>query len=69
MCCTNTIIILTIIPDLYDNSIVSYKTGTEQNINPVLSIIRAAKRKEKVTAELLLHSDQGLQYTSPGILS
>ena len=48
----------------YDNSIVAYKTGTEQNINLVLSTIRAAKRKEKVTAELQLHSDQGFQYTS-----
>ena len=47
-------------------SIVSYNTDTEQNINHVLSTIRAAKRKEKVTAELLLHSDQGFQYTSPG---
>ena len=49
----------------YDNSIVAYKTGTEQNINLVLSTIKAAKRKEKVTAELQLHSDQGFQYTSP----
>ena len=57
---------LSIIRDLYDNSIVSYKTGTEQNINLVLSTIRAAKRKEKVTAELQLHSDQGFQYTSHG---
>ena len=56
---------LSIIRDLYDNSIVAYKTGTKQNINLVLSTIRAAKRKEKVTAELQLHSDQGFQYTSP----
>ena len=56
---------LSVIRDLYDNSIVAYKTGTEQNINLVLSTIRAAKRKEKVTAELQLHSDQGFQYTSP----
>ena len=49
---------------MYDNSIVAYKTGTEQNINLVLSTIRAAKKKEKVTAELQLHSDQGFQYTS-----
>ena len=56
---------LSIIRDLYDNSIVAYKTGTEQNINLVLSTIRAAKKKEKVTAELQLHSDQGFQYTSP----
>ena len=55
---------LSIIRDLYDNSIVAYKTGTEQNINLVLSTIRAAKKKEKVTAELQLHSDQGFQYTS-----
>ena len=55
---------LSIIRDLYDNSIVAYKTGTKQNINLVLSTIKAAKRKEKVTAELQLHSDQGFQYTS-----
>ena len=55
---------LSVIRDLYDNSIVAYKTGTEQNVNLVLSTIRAAKRKEKVTAELQLHSDQGFQYTS-----
>jgi transposase InsO family protein len=55
---------LSVIRDLYDNSIVSYKTGTEQNVNLVLITIKAAKRKEKVTAELQLHSDQGFQYTS-----
>ena len=57
---------LSVIRDLFDNSIVAYKTGTEQNINLVLSTIRAAKKKEKVTAELQLHSDQGFQYTSHG---
>ena len=55
---------LSVIRDLYDNSIVSYKTGTDQNINLVLSTVREAKKKEKVTAELQLHSDQGFQYTS-----
>ena len=58
------VLYLSIIRDLYDNSIVSYKVGTEQNVNLVLSTIRAAKRKEKVTAELQLHSDQGSQYSS-----
>ena len=58
------VLYLSVIRDLYDNSIVAYKTGTEQNINLVLSTIRAAKKKEKVTAELQLHSDQGFQYTS-----
>ena len=55
---------LSVIRDLFDNSIVAYKTGTEQNINLVLSTIRDAKKREKVTAELQLHSDQGFQYTS-----
>ena len=55
---------LSVIRDLYDNSIVAYKTGTEQTTHLVLSTLRAAKRKEKVTAELQLHSDQGFQYTS-----
>ena len=56
---------LSVIRDLYDNSIVAYKTGTAQTVNLVLNTIRAAKRNEKVTAELQLHSDQGFQYTSP----
>ena len=55
---------LSVIRDLYDNSIVAYKTGTEQNIPLVLNTIKAAMSKEKVTAELQLHSDQGFQYTS-----
>ena len=55
---------LSVIRDLYDNSIVAYKTATKQTVNLVLNTIRAAKRKEKVTAELQLHSDQGFQYTS-----
>ena len=55
---------LSVIRDLYDRSIVAYKTSTVQNINLVLNTIKAAKRKEKVTGELHLHSDQGFQYTS-----
>ena len=55
---------LSVIRDLYDNSIVAYKTSTQQTIRLVLSTLRAAKKKEKVTAELQLHSDQGFQYTS-----
>ena len=58
------VLYLSIIRDLFDNSIVAYKTGTEQNVNLVLSTIREAKKREKVTAELQLHSDQGFQYTS-----
>ena len=55
---------LSVIRDLYDNSIVAYKTATQQTVDLVLNTIKAAKRKEKVTGELQLHSDQGFQYTS-----
>jgi len=58
------VLYLSMIRDLYDNSIVAYKTGTEQTVNLVTETIRLAKKKEKVTAELQLHSDQGFQYTS-----
>ena len=65
------ILYLSVIRDLYDRSIVAYKTGAKQTVNLVLGTIRLAVRKEKlrkkkVTAELRLHSDQGFQYTSHG---
>ena len=60
------VLYLSMIRDLYDNSIVAFKTGAEQAVNLVLDTIRAAREKEAVTAELQLHSDQGGQYTSHG---
>ena len=62
------VLYLSMIRDLYDNSIVAYKTGTQQTVNLVLDTIRLAvkKEKKKVAAELQLHSDQGFQYTSHG---
>ena len=59
------VLYLSMIRDLFDNSIVAYKTGTSQSVNLVLDTIRLAMQKEKkVAAELQLHSDQGSQYTS-----
>jgi len=58
------VLYLSAIRDLYDNSIVAHKVGTEQHLNLVLNTIREAKAKEKVTTEVQLHSDQGFQYTS-----
>jgi transposase InsO family protein len=55
---------LSIIRDLFDNSIVAYEMGTEQSIHLVLRTIQQAREREAVTAELQLHSDQGFQYTS-----
>ena len=39
---------LSVIRDLYDNSIVVDKTGTEQNVDLVLTAIKAANREENV---------------------
>ena len=60
------VLYLSMIRDLYDNSIVAYKTATQQTVNLVLDTIRLAMKREKkrAAAELQLHSDQGFQYTS-----
>ena len=62
------ILYLSMIRDLYDNSIVAYKTASKQTINLVLDTVRLAMKseKKKIAAELQLHSDQGFQYTSQG---
>ena len=59
------VLYLSMIRDLYDNSIVAYKTATQQTVNLALDTIRQAvhREKKKVAAELQLHSDQGFQYT------
>lgn len=60
------VLYLSMIRDLYDNSIVAYKIATHQTVNLVLDTIRQAvhRKKKKVAAKLQLHSDQGFQYTS-----
>ena len=60
------VLYLSMIRDLYDNSIVAYKTASRQTVNLVLDTIRLAMKKEKkkVAGRLQLHSDQGSQYTT-----
>jgi len=45
------VLYLSIIRDLYDSSIVAYRTGAEQSVNLVLTI-REARTNEKVTTGL-----------------
>ena len=61
------VLYLSVIRDLFDNSIVAYKTSTTQNVQLVLETIKVAKRKEKVTGDLQLHSDQGLEIVCSNI--
>ena len=56
------ILYLSMIRDLFDQSVISYEMSTSPNTELVLSTLKKAKKK--VTVSLQLHSDQGLQYTS-----
>lgn len=56
---------LSAIQDLFDGFIVAHEVGTENSLNLVLNTLKQAKQKEQITDGLLLHSDQGYQYTSP----
>ncbi len=55
---------LSVVKDLYDNFIVAYQFGRENSVALIQKTLRQAKQKEKVTDGLILHSDQGQQYTS-----
>ena len=54
------ILYLSMIRDLYDNSIVAYKTAAKQTVSLVLDTIRLAMRREKkrIAAELQLQARQ-----------
>jgi transposase InsO family protein len=55
---------LSVIKDLFDGFIVAYRLERQNSIGLVTRTLHQARQNEKVTAELLLHSDQGHQYTS-----
>lgn len=55
---------MSMIQDLYDNSIVAYKTGTEQTVNLVLDTILLAMKQGKKRVAAELHIDQGPHYAS-----
>lgn len=55
---------LSTIKDLYDGFIVAYSCDLNNSVSLVTRTVRLAKQKEKVTDGLILHSDQGVQYTS-----
>jgi transposase InsO family protein len=55
---------LSTIKDLYDGFIVAHVFARNNSIALVTNTVRQAQQKEKVTEGLILHSDQGTQYTS-----
>jgi putative transposase len=55
---------LSIIKDLFDGFIVAHHLDRSQSVRLVTKTIKQALQKEKVTDGLILHSDQGHQYSS-----
>ncbi len=55
---------LSIIKDLYDSFIVAYQVSSNNSIQLVTNTLKQATQKEHITQELILHSDQGTQYSS-----
>ena len=55
---------LSTIKDLYDGFIVAHVFDQSNSIALVTQTLKRAQQKEKVTDGLILHSDQGTQYTS-----
>ena len=55
---------LSTIIDLYDRHVVSYKISKFNNNQLVIDTLNQAIKKEKDVRGLIIHSDQGFQYTS-----
>lgn len=55
---------LSTIKDLHDGFIVAHTFGQSNSVQLVTDMLKQARQKEKVTDGLILHSDQGHQYTS-----
>lgn len=55
---------LAVIKDLFDGFIVAHRLGRQNSIGLVTQTLHQAFHTEKVTAGLILHSDQGHQYSS-----
>lgn len=50
--------------DLYDRKVVAYKISKVNNIGIVIDTLNEAIARRKNVSGLIIHSDQGFQYTS-----
>jgi len=55
---------LSVIQDLHDGFIVAYQFGQQNSMDLVNRTLHQAQQRERISAGLLLHSDQGYQYRS-----
>ncbi|WP_141556264.1 IS3 family transposase [Bacillus sp. AC79A.1] len=61
--CQNRFYYLSVIQDLYNNEIVSWKLSHRHDVSLVINTIDELARKRPIQ-DAILHSDQGFQYTS-----
>lgn len=54
---------ISVMKDLYNNEIVAYQISRRNDLKLVVDTLKKAKKKRNVKG-VLLHSDQGFQYTS-----
>lgn len=54
---------MSVMKDLYNNEIVAYQISRRNDLKLVVDTLKKAKKKRSVK-RVLLHSDQGFQYTS-----
>ncbi|WP_081473711.1 DDE-type integrase/transposase/recombinase [Paenibacillus terrae] len=54
---------LSAIKDLYNNEIVAYHVSRRNDLKLVLDPLKNARKRQNISG-ILLHSDQGFQYTS-----
>ena len=59
----NQTLYLSAIYDMFNNEVISYKISERNDLKFVIETVQAARKKRDVTG-VLLHSDQGSQYTS-----
>ncbi len=55
---------LAVIKDLFDGFIIAHRLGMQNSVGLVTRMLEDAKAKEQVPEGLILHSDQGFQYSS-----
>ena len=63
------VLYLSMIRDLYDNSIVAYKTGTEQTVNLVLNTIQMPYKKKRSPRSYSSTATRGFNTLRKGILT
>lgn len=56
---------LSAVKDLFDGFIIAHRLGRQNSLGLVLATLQQAQRAQPQAQQVMLHSDQGFQYTAP----